>query len=208
MSEHQDQTRKYIILWAVLLAALVVSLVVGEVSTSTAAIAFIFAVALVKAWLVVAYYMHLAFEPWIHKVVVSCAILATFIFYGGVYTDVHGRWAVISEAEAKQREEVAAQVAALAANSLQAGDPTRGATVYATYCQACHQADGKGMDGKLAANFVDDKSRLAKTDEELKHSITNGFKGNIGQMPAWGATLKEQQVVDVIAHLRATYGAK
>ena len=87
-----------------------------------------------------------------------------------------------------------------------AGADLPGKAVYNQYCVACHQADGKGMNGTLAGNFVDDKTRLAKPDEELLKSIAEGKLGTIGQMPAWGTTLSEDQRKDVLAYIRATYG--
>ncbi len=80
-----------------------------------------------------------------------------------------------------------------------------GAKVYETYCKACHQEDGSGMNGMLAANFKEE-GRLDKSDEELLTSIRDGFKGKVGQMPPWGATLTPQEMVDVLAHVRKTYG--
>jgi len=82
-----------------------------------------------------------------------------------------------------------------------------GKVVYDTYCKACHQEDGTGMNGMLAANF-NEEGRLDKSDEELLVSIRDGFQGKVGLMPPWGATLTAQEMVDVLAHVRATYGKK
>ena len=86
-----------------------------------------------------------------------------------------------------------------------AGDVEAGAKVYATYCTACHQADGSGMNGMLAANFVKDAERLAQPDEVLLAVIRDGKTGKVGVMPPWGATLKAQEMVDVLAYVRATF---
>ncbi len=86
------------------------------------------------------------------------------------------------------------------------GDATAGAAVYEQYCKSCHQADGTGMGGMLAANFITDKTRLAKSDAELTKSIKEGVTGKVGTMPPWGAQLSDQEVADVLAHIRATYG--
>ncbi|MFT4627704.1 MAG: mono/diheme cytochrome c family protein [Myxococcota bacterium] len=90
-----------------------------------------------------------------------------------------------------------------------AGEPdaAAGAKVYGQYCVACHQADGSGMNGMLAANFKEE-GRLDKSDEELLTSIRDGFQGKVGMMPPWKGTLTPQQMVDVLAHVRATYGEK
>lgn len=86
----------------------------------------------------------------------------------------------------------------------QAGDVAAGKTVYNTYCVACHQADGTGMGGALAADFVNDKARLAKTDEQLIKSIAEGVPGT--SMVAWGAMTTEADRANVMAYIRATYG--
>jgi mono/diheme cytochrome c family protein len=78
---------------------------------------------------------------------------------------------------------------------------TEGREIYMSLCQACHGADGKGNDG-MAANFVDDKSILAKSDIELLDVIANGK----GTMPAWGAILQPWQQISVLQHIRQTYG--
>lgn len=88
------------------------------------------------------------------------------------------------------------------------GDAKAGEAVYTQYCAACHQTDGSGMNGMLAANFKDDPARLARSDEELLKSIREGFKGKVGQMPPWGSTLTEQQMRDVLAYVRDRFGAK
>lgn len=96
-----------------------------------------------------------------------------------------------------------------AADAEPAGEPNAadGAKVYGQYCVACHQADGSGMNGMLAANFKEE-GRLDKSDEELLTSIRDGFQGKVGMMPPWKGTLTPQQMVDVLAHVRATYGTK
>lgn len=88
------------------------------------------------------------------------------------------------------------------------GDPVAGADVYTKNCVPCHQADGTGMGGMLGANFVADKTRLAKTDKELLTSIRDGKTGKIGTMPPWGPSLSEVQRRDALAYIRKTFGEK
>jgi mono/diheme cytochrome c family protein len=85
------------------------------------------------------------------------------------------------------------------------GDAKAGAAIYAANCVACHQTDGTGMNGVLAADFVNDATRLAKTDEQLLHSITNGVQGK-GVMPPQKDILSAQAIADVLAYIRATFG--
>ena len=81
-----------------------------------------------------------------------------------------------------------------------------GEVVYKQYCISCHQADGTGMNGTLAANLSGDPTKLAKSDAELAKSINEGVTGDIGVMPPWGAVINDTQVTDVITYLRTTYG--
>lgn len=81
-----------------------------------------------------------------------------------------------------------------------------GRALYVQYCQACHQPDGKGLDGLLAADFVDDPGSLAKTDQMLLAIIERGTQGAIGTMPAWGQVLSEAQRREVLAFIRGAFG--
>lgn len=80
-----------------------------------------------------------------------------------------------------------------------------GEKVYSLFCVACHQPDGRGLPGG-AANFVDDKSRLAKSDAELMASITEGVETR--GMPAFGSSLTPAQRRGVLAYVRAAFGGK
>ena len=70
------------------------------------------------------------------------------------------------------------------------GDLAAGRKTYFTYCVACHQPDGRGIQGG-AANFVDDTTRLAKPDEQLLAIIEKGNEAKA--MPAFGAILSPGQ---------------
>ena len=83
------------------------------------------------------------------------------------------------------------------------GDVSRGAAVYRSMCIACHQADGRGADGRLAADFTTDRSRLAKSDDALVASILNGVPGT--SMVPFGGRLTEADARDVLAYLRAEF---
>jgi mono/diheme cytochrome c family protein len=78
-----------------------------------------------------------------------------------------------------------------------------GKKVYTLFCAACHQTNGHGIKGG-AANFVEDKTRLAKTDKELLVSIASGIETK--GMPAFGSTLPKGQQQAVLAYLRAAFG--
>lgn len=99
----------------------------------------------------------------------------------------------------------AADTAAPVARTLR-GDPAHGADIYRSACISCHQADGRGAEGKLAADFVIDRTRLAKSDDTLVHSIQNGVPGT--SMVPFSGRLTEADALDVVAYLRAEFGAK
>jgi mono/diheme cytochrome c family protein len=95
------------------------------------------------------------------------------------------------------REAAAAELASPEA-LIAAGEKT-----YRMFCVACHQPDGRGIAGG-AANFVDDKARLAKSDAELLAVIEKGNEAKA--MPAFGAILSVGQRRAVLAYIRETFG--
>ena len=87
-------------------------------------------------------------------------------------------------------------------------DVQRGREVYATWCVVCHQADGRGLNGTLAADFVGDPTRLAKSDTELLKVIRDGSVGTAWAMPPREQSLTEQQMADVLAYIRSAFQAE
>ena len=94
----------------------------------------------------------------------------------------------------------------LSSLAMASGDATKGGKVYTAYCAACHQADGTGMNGALAVDLVKDKTRLAKSDAVLTKSIKNGIPGTA--MIAWGGTLSDDEVANVLAYMRKAFCSK
>ena len=80
-----------------------------------------------------------------------------------------------------------------------------GEKVYRLYCVPCHQPDGRGIPGG-AANFREDKTRLAKTDTELLKVIAEG--NELKGMPTFGAMTTSGQRRAALAYIRATFGEK
>jgi mono/diheme cytochrome c family protein len=88
------------------------------------------------------------------------------------------------------------------------GDPAAGARLYKRYCAGCHGADGRGG----AHTFMPHVQNLTRKDYielvpdgYLYLVITEGGEavGKNSYMPAWGSTLSEQDIKDIIAHIRA-----
>lgn len=78
------------------------------------------------------------------------------------------------------------------------GDAANGATVYGDNCAGCHGADGTG-----SAAGPDLSGEIAEhSDEDIVTTIYNGD----GSMPEYGTKLSEQEIADVLAHLRDLFG--
>jgi mono/diheme cytochrome c family protein len=91
------------------------------------------------------------------------------------------------------------------------GDAGRGAAAYATYCASCHGARGDG-DGPVAAaldprpaKHSDGAIMNALSDEHLFRVIKEGgpAAGKSPLMAAWGGSLSDAQIRDVVAALRS-----
>jgi cytochrome c oxidase cbb3-type subunit III len=88
---------------------------------------------------------------------------------------------------------------------------TRGRKVYQHYCQICHGETGKGdgfNSGNLAQpphDFTDVNFWRQTTDERVYYAVAQGGPsvGKSVLMPAWGHTLTERQLRDVIVFIRA-----
>jgi len=81
------------------------------------------------------------------------------------------------------------------------GDPNRGAQIYATNCQSCHGADGKGG----TAGSIVEASYLSLVSDQYLRSIVIAGRPELGH-PDWkhdtaGQPLTPEQVSDVVAWL-------
>jgi mono/diheme cytochrome c family protein len=89
-------------------------------------------------------------------------------------------------------------------------DPAEGKKLYTSYCASCHGDNGKG-DGVAAGSLpVKPKDHTNGavmnqfTDQSLAEVISKGG-GAVGKstfMPAWGASLNDKQVRDIVAYIR------
>lgn len=78
----------YVAIWGVLMGALLLSLGLAYLEHAFLAALMIFLIAIVKAFLVVAYYMHLKFEPGHVIAIVIAGILALVILFLGLVPDI------------------------------------------------------------------------------------------------------------------------
>jgi mono/diheme cytochrome c family protein len=91
------------------------------------------------------------------------------------------------------------------------GDANAGKAKYESLCAGCHGKTGKG-DGPAAASLnpkpqdhSDGKVMNSLNDQYLTDIIKNGGAAvkKSPLMPAWGKTLKDQEVADVIVYIRS-----
>jgi putative membrane protein len=75
-----------------------------------------------------------------------------------------------------------------------------GAEIYRQHCQACHQPDGRGLGGRLAADLG---TRLHKPDEALLRSIAGGVQGTA--MVGFQGRLSEAQMREVLVYVRSAF---
>ena len=96
MSDHQQQNGhedyhghpNYFVIWAVLVVILGISLGLGYLGNHTLAVTLIFALAFVKAFLVLANFMHLRWGPKaVTAIIIFSMIVLGYVFLG-VYPDI------------------------------------------------------------------------------------------------------------------------
>ncbi len=87
-------------------------------------------------------------------------------------------------------------------------DAVHGETLFAQFCAGCHGPDGRGG----AHTFMPHVDTLTKKgyidqlpDEYLAFVITEGGEpaGKSAYMPAWKSKLSEQDIQDLVAHIRS-----
>ena len=77
------------------------------------------------------------------------------------------------------------------------GDSAAGEAVFTANCTSCHPADGSEGFGPALSEEVPEHS-----DEDILDQVINGE----GSMPPFGDALTDQQMADLLAYLRATFG--
>ena len=76
-----------------------------------------------------------------------------------------------------------------------------GEALYKSKCAGCHGADGKGQTAMGKANNIRDLGSAdvqAQTDDVIAGIIGNGK----GKMPAYGKSLKPDQIKDLVTYIR------
>ena len=88
MTQEAKKHPNYVALWGILVAALVVSILLGEMKIPVLAVVLIITVAVAKAYLVAAYYMHLRYEPLFVILIMVAGLLCLYVLFFGLVPDV------------------------------------------------------------------------------------------------------------------------
>lgn len=91
-------------------------------------------------------------------------------------------------------------------------DATKGATLFADNCAACHGAEGKGVPGTFPPLAGDPVVNAANPTEHIS-TVLHGLSGKVingqkyeAQMPPFADQLSDQQIADIIDHERSSWG--
>ena len=79
--------------------------------------------------------------------------------------------------------------------------PDPGAKVYEELCQACHMANAMGAEGAGKITALAKNPNLESADYPI--AVVTGGKGS---MPWFRGNLTDQQIADVINHVRSHFG--
>ncbi|MBL26339.1 MAG: cytochrome C [Rhodospirillaceae bacterium] len=91
---------------------------------------------------------------------------------------------------------------------ISSGDSTHGEKLFLQYCRGCHGKDGRGG----AQTFMPHVDTLTKKgyielvpNDYLFLVISDGGRavGKSAYMPAWGEKLSDEEIVDIISHIRS-----
>jgi len=79
----------------------------------------------------------------------------------------------------------------------------KGKAIFAASCVSCHRADGGGMPG-LGPNMTDNCYKHGGKLGEMYNTISTGVAGTA--MPPWSASMKAEQMRDVLYYVRSLRG--
>jgi mono/diheme cytochrome c family protein len=87
-----------------------------------------------------------------------------------------------------------------------------GATVFATACLSCHQANGEGVPDKYPP--LAGSEWVTGSEERMLRIVIGGLTGEVevqgelfsGVMPGWGPTLSNAEIAAVATYVRSQWG--
>ena len=82
----------------------------------------------------------------------------------------------------------------------------QGQEIFDNICADCHRSNGEGLPNKFPAH----KGNPFVQGDPLPvlHTVLNGRKGKLGQMPAWGGKFNDQEIAAVVSYIRNAWGNK
>ncbi|MCB9569286.1 MAG: cytochrome c [Myxococcales bacterium] len=80
------------------------------------------------------------------------------------------------------------------------GNSANGGTVYTAQCAVCHMADGTGNADANYPSLVE--HAMHESDMDIVEVILEGE----GAMPEFRSKLSDQEIADLLAYIRATFG--
>lgn len=131
---------------------------------------------------------------------------AALLFWGGWYLGRYG--GDFGTATHVARTHIAPGHAEPTAEQPRGDDATLGKRVYERTCQACHQADGRGLPGTFPP--VVGSEWVVGDASSLLRIVLNGVQGPIevagqsfdGLMPPWKDQLSDQEIAAVVSYIR------
>ena len=215
-SAHDEPTHEaahahpsYVKIWAVLLVLLAISVAGPMLEIPVVTLITAFGIAIVKAYLVVRYFMHLSVEPKIVGYLLASMLAFVALFYAGVAPDVQlhegDQWVNVA---AQEHVERALAAAGPATGAVESG-PFDAAQEFATTCGVCHGAGGAG-DGPAAAaldphpaNFTDAAFWATRDRAHITRVVDEGGAavGRSALMPSFGARYDDEQLAALVDHV-------
>jgi len=189
-------SRTYVLIWLALTAALFSSLGIGSLGGTVVGLTgAILIIAIFKASLVVAYFMHLALEPKFLKLLVAGALSVLLALYVGLYPDVVDLGG-------------AAKTSAVSL-------PLDGKKLFRGTCAICHGAEGQGVEGLGKPLFTSEFVRK-HTDQQLLQFVIGGRAAkhpdnttNVPMPPRGGnPALTDEHIRLIIEHVRTLTGER
>ena len=233
MAGHHDEHdhhvlpyRVYFGVFGALMVLTILTVLVSQWNLGAFSLPVAMAVAIVKAGLVIGFFMHLRYENRFLSLVFFSGILFMFFFFGFTMVDLMTRGAGNpEEAHFKARKDKKMLTYVSNPKNFKAAKKEQaafvgwskpkpvvyktsaavlaaGQKVYATNCAACHGKTGKG-DGNKAGNPTNFVAGAYKHGGTLKSTIKIITKGAPGQplMMAWGNILNKKQVQQVALYV-------
>lgn len=88
MAGHEDHTKHYVRIWAILTVLLIVSIIGPEIGVRAITLITAFGIAVVKTYLVAKHFMHINMEQRFVPYIVVTGLVFMLLFFAGVAPDV------------------------------------------------------------------------------------------------------------------------